>query len=84
MRKPRLITDWKRSVNFWSVRVAAIGVAWGALPIDTQTAMLAAVGIEPTRVPAILGLAFIVFRLVAQPEKPPAPPSIDRQPWAGS
>jgi hypothetical protein len=83
MRKPSLIPNWRRSLNFWSVRIAALGVVWGSLPVETQTAMLAAIGIEPTRVPAILGALFIVFRLVAQPEKP-TPPTIDRQPWAGS
>lgn len=79
--KPTLIPDWRRALSFWSVRIAALGVVWGSLPVDTQTAMLAAVGVDPLRIPAILGALFIVFRLIAQPEPPE--PGVEQQPWAG-
>lgn len=50
-----------------SMWVAALSVAWGATPVDLQMAVLAAVGVGPERVPAVLGLLFVLARLVDQP-----------------
>jgi hypothetical protein len=63
-----LIPDWRQAWRMFSVRVAALAVAWSALPLDAQAAVLGAVGIGPERVPGILGLLVIVARLVDQPQ----------------
>lgn len=62
------IENWRKSWRMLSVQLAALGIAFGALPADTQAAMLGAVGIEPSRVPAILGALVILGRLVNQPK----------------
>lgn len=41
---------------------------FGALPTDTQAAILDFVGLPPSRLPAVLGLLMIVGRLLAQPK----------------
>lgn len=51
-----------------SVQVAAVAVAWGALPVDTQTAILSAVGIGAERIPAVLGALVLLARLIDQPK----------------
>lgn len=64
-----LVDDWRRAWRWFSVQVAAAAVLWGVLPADTQAAMLQAVGVPSERVTAILGVAFIVARLLAQQPK---------------
>ncbi len=63
----RPIPQWRRAWRMLSVQAAAFAVAWGALPEDAQAAVLDAVGVPASRVPALLGLLFLVGRLVAQP-----------------
>lgn len=63
----KLIHNWKRAHRMASVRIAALFVAWGAIPPDMQAAMLDAVGIPSNRVPAVLGLLLILARLIDQP-----------------
>lgn len=63
---PTPIPDWRSAWRFWSVRVAAAAVAWAAVPLETQAKILGALGVEPSRVPAIIGLLVIVTRLIAQ------------------
>ena len=66
MKKPELIPEWRRAWRFLSVQIAAAGVIFGSLPAETQAAMLDAVGIAPSRLPAILGLLVLVGRLISQ------------------
>ena len=66
MKRPELIPDWRRAWRFLSVQIAAAGVIFGSLPAETQAAMLDAVGIAPSRLPAILGLLVLVGRLISQ------------------
>ena len=61
------IANVSRSWRFLSVQIAALAVVWGSLPVDMQTAMLSAVGISESRIPAILGVLFLVARLIKQP-----------------
>lgn len=63
----RPIPQWRRAWRMLSVQAAAFAVAWGALPEDAQAAVLDAVGVPASRVPALLGMLFLVGRLVAQP-----------------
>lgn len=69
-RKPRLIDNWKRAPSMWSVRIAGLGTVFGLLPPDQQTAMLEAMHVPANRVPAVMGLVFILARLWAQKDKP--------------
>lgn len=73
MRKPTLIPNWRTAHKLHSMWVAAAGVvlgAWGFVAPDQQAAMLEAVGITPARIPAVLGLLFMVARLVSQKDPP--------------
>ena len=62
------IPNWRRAWRMLSVQVAAVAVAWGTLPPETQGAMLQAIGIGPERVPAALGALFLLSRLIDQPK----------------
>lgn len=64
----KLIENWRRAWRMWSVQAAAVLVAWGALPLEYQSAIVSAVGIPSERVPAVLGLLVILGRLVQQGE----------------
>ncbi len=65
---PKLIPNWRQAWRMLSVQVAALAVAWGALPPDAQAAVLEAIGIGPERVPAALGALFLLGRLIDQPK----------------
>lgn len=66
MKRLFLVPHWRRAWRWLSVQVAALAVIWGMVPGDTQAAMLDAVGVPASRVPAVLGLMFIAARLLAQ------------------
>lgn len=70
-RKPRarpvLIVDWRRAWRMLSVQAAALACTIGLLPPDQQTALLAAIGVPPERLPLALGLLFLGARLLNQP-----------------
>jgi hypothetical protein len=51
-----------------SVQFAAVAVAWGSLPTETQTSILSAIGMPAERVPAVLGLLILAGRLIDQPK----------------
>lgn len=63
-----MIPEWRRAWRMLSVQAAGLAVLFGALPADQQAALLAMLGISPERLPALLGLAVIVARLVDQPK----------------
>jgi hypothetical protein len=67
IQKPKLIPEARRAWRMFSVQVAALAIAWGAMPTDLQAAVLTAVGVPAERVPAVFGLLFLIGRLVAQP-----------------
>jgi urea transporter len=71
-----LIPNWRRAWRMASVQIAALAVVFGALPADTQAALLAAVGVPAARVPAIIGVWVLLGRLLRQPAaaEPAAPP----------
>ncbi len=64
----RLIPEWRKAWRMLSVQIAAFAVIFGALPMDTQAAVLGLVGLEPSRLPGIIGLLVIAGRLWAQPK----------------
>ena len=63
-----LIPNWRRAWRMVSVQLAALAVLFGALPADTQAAVLDLAGVPANRVPAILGLLILAGRLIAQPK----------------
>lgn len=69
-----LIPDWRRAWRMLSVQVAAVAVVWGSLPPEQQAAILSLLGVGPERIPALLGLAVIVGRVIDQPKARDAPP----------
>lgn len=68
LARPSLIPNWRRSWRMLTIQIAGAAVLFGALPVDQQSAILSLLGIGPERIPALLGLAVIVARLVQQPK----------------
>jgi hypothetical protein len=50
----------------WSVRAAGLCTIFGLLPADQQAAVLDVLHVPANRVPAAMGVVFIVARLWAQ------------------
>jgi hypothetical protein len=69
MRRPTVISEWKRLHRMASVQLASLCAVFGLLPVDQQTALLDLLHIPAGRLPAVMGLAFIVARLWAQPAR---------------
>ena len=67
----KAIESWRQSWRMLSVQVAAVAVAWSAMPADAQAAVLGVLGVGPERIPGILGLLVIVARLIDQPKTRP-------------
>lgn len=62
-----LTENWRKLWRAASMHVATVAVLFGTLPSDSQAAILGALGIEPSRVPLALGLAFMAARVLRQP-----------------
>jgi len=62
----KLITNWRSAWRMLSVQVAAMAVIFGALPVDQQSSILTLIGLAPERIPAVMGIAVIVARVVGQ------------------
>lgn len=69
--KLRPVNDWQRAWRWVSVHIGIVAVTLGVMPPDMQAAMLASLGIPQERLPAVLGLAFLVGRMVNQTRKGP-------------
>lgn len=65
----KLIPEWRRSWRYVTMQLGAMAVVFGLLPPDQQASILAAIGVDPERVPALIGGLFIVGRLVKQKEE---------------
>jgi hypothetical protein len=65
-RRPRLVDNWRSAASMWSVRIAGLATIFGLLPPDQQAAILEYLHVPANRVPAVMGLVFIVARLWAQ------------------
>jgi hypothetical protein len=74
--KPSLIPDAADAWRFASVRVALLATAWGAMPVEWQTAILTAAGVPIERVPAVFGVLFLLFRVFTT-RAPAAPAEAD-------
>lgn len=70
----KLIPEATKAWRLLSVQIAGAAVLFGALPADQQASILAMLGIGPERIPALLGLAVIVARVIDQPKARDAPP----------
>ena len=62
----KLIDDWQSAWKKFSVQIAALAVGFGALPSDTQSAILEAVGVPQARLASVLGVVFLLGRLISQ------------------
>jgi hypothetical protein len=65
--RPAAIPNWRNAWRMLTVQISAAAVVFGSLPVEAQGAVLDAVGVSPARVPAVLGVALLVARLIAQP-----------------
>lgn len=63
----KLIPNARSAWRMLSVQIAALAVLFGALPPDQQAAILALLGVGPERIPALMGLAVILARVIDQP-----------------
>jgi hypothetical protein len=63
------IPDWQDAWQFASVRVGAGAVLIGLMAPDQLAALLDWIGIGAERTPAVLGLAFILSRVLQKAEK---------------
>lgn len=64
----KLIPNARAAWRMLSVRVAAAAVAFGALDPVSQAGILSMLHIPAERLPAALGLAVILVRLIDQPK----------------
>ena len=62
----RPIPEWRQAWRLFSIQIGTAAIAWGAVPADQQAAILAAIGLSPARVPAVLGALFVAGRLFSQ------------------
>ena len=68
-RRVALVDDWRKLHRAASVQLASLCAIFGLLPADQQAALLSLLHIPPERLPAVMGLAFIIARVWAQPTK---------------
>lgn len=64
----KIIPNWRRAPRMLSMWVAAAAVIWSGMPADMQAAVLQLLGVPAERVPGVLGLLFILARLIDQPK----------------
>jgi len=63
-----IIAEWKNAYRMFSVQATAAIVAWLAMPVDMQTAVLSLLPLARDQVTGILAVVAIIGRLVAQPK----------------
>lgn len=69
MRRPTIIPEWRRLHRMASVQLASLCTVYGLLPPDQQAALLSLLRIPQERLPAVIGVAFIVARMLAKQPK---------------
>lgn len=65
----RLIDNWHTAWRYITVQLGGAMMAWGLLPPEQQSAILAFIGLPAERITAVLGLMVIVGRIVSQTPK---------------
>lgn len=63
----KLIDNAKCFYKMFTIWVGSLATVFGLLPADQQSALLDFLHLPPSRVPALIGLAFILARLIKQP-----------------
>jgi len=71
VKPPGVIPDIRRAWRFASVRVAFGAGVFGLLPPDQQTDILELLHVPPERLPLVLGLLFILARVLQNSEGKP-------------
>lgn len=64
----KFIPEIKSAWRMLSVQIAAATIAFGLLPPDQQAGVLQFIGLPADRLPAALGILFLLGRLVSQPK----------------
>lgn len=64
----KFIPEIKSAWRMLSVQIAAAAIAFGLLPPDQQAGVLQFIGLPTDRLPAALGILFLLGRLVSQPK----------------
>ena len=64
----KLIDNVSRAWRLLSVQIAAIAVAWGLMPGPQQSAILDWIGLGQDKVPTVLGVMFLLARVIKQPK----------------
>ena len=62
----RLVENWRRAPRMLSVQMGLLVTVWGMTSADTQTVLMAFVGVPADKVPALLGLFVIIGRMIDQ------------------
>jgi len=71
-----LVPDWRAAWKWFSVHIGTIAVIFGLMPAETQAAVLSLIGVPQHSVVGVIGVLFIVARLMAQ-GKPAQPDTTD-------
>jgi hypothetical protein len=61
------IEHWQQAWRLFSVQAAGVAMLFGMLPAGVQSAVMQFLHIKPSWVPFIIGAAFLLARLIAQP-----------------
>ncbi len=69
MPRPKAIPEWKRSWRWLSMQIGAGALLFGNLPTEQQLAILGWFDLRMDQLPAVLGAAFMVGRLLQQENK---------------
>lgn len=64
--KLQLIPEAGQWHRMWTIRLAALVVAFASLPQDMQKALLSLLPIEPGRLPGIVAALFVIAKLTKQ------------------
>jgi hypothetical protein len=67
----KLIPQWSKALRMFSVQAGLLVLAWLALPVDQQTAVLSLLPIREDQVTGLLVLIGLAGRLIAQPKVQP-------------
>lgn len=63
-----LIDGVSKAWKLFSVQVAVFAMVWAMVPPEQQKAVLGLIGLGPERATAVMGVLFILARLIKQPD----------------
>ena len=63
----KIVPYWRSGWRLSTVHVGTVAMVFGMLPPDQQASILELLHISPSRMPAVLGVIFIISRMTSQP-----------------